>query len=85
MFTMLSGPIEFHIEGPPAYRHTAISYWTVFQLSVPITFTFQNGIKAGGNLLGTQSKRKEKFLMLFCLAKFHTTYTKSKWLYVAAG
>lgn len=85
MFTMLSGHIEFHVTGSPAYRHTAMSYRTVFQISVPTAFTFQNGIKVGGNLLGTQAKRKEKSSMLFCLAKFHTTYTKSEWLYVAAG
>lgn len=86
MFTMLFDPTEFHVAGTLAYRHMAMSYQTVFQISVPIAFTFRNSIKMGGNLLGTQTKKKkEKSLMLFCLAKFHSTYTKSEWLCVRAG
>lgn len=85
MFTMLFGTAEFRVAGCPACERAAMSCQTVFQLSVPIAFTFQNGVKVEGNLLGIKAKRNEKSLILLSLKKFHVTYMKSEWLYVAAG
>lgn len=78
MFTMLFGTAEFRVAGCPACERTAMSCQTVFQLSVPIAFTFQNGVKVEGNLLGIEVKRNEKSLILLSLKKFHVTYMKSE-------
>lgn len=66
---MLFDPTEFHVAGTLAYRHMAMSYQTVFQISVPIAFTFRNSIKMGGNLLGTQTKKKREIFDAFLFSK----------------
>jgi len=71
MFAMLFGPTEFHDAGPPAYKRTAMSYRPVFQLSVPVAFIVQNGIKVGGNLLGTQAKREIFDSVLFSKISYY--------------
>lgn len=54
---LLFAPAGFHVAGPPDDMHTAMSYQTAFQLSVPIAFTFHSGRKVGGSWLDMQARR----------------------------